>query len=134
MIVDTSAIVASLTDEPDAVRYRNALASASVLIMSAFNIFECRVVLGRRYGEEMLSELNLLLLTLPVEIAPFDREQAALAFRAYQRYGKGSGHPAQLNLGDCCAYALAAHLEMPLLFKGNDFRQTDLLSASDPTQ
>ena len=129
MVVDTSAIVASLANEPDADRYRATLNTATQLSMSAFNIFECRVVLGRRYGDEMLRELELLLVKLPVEMVPFDGEQAILAFAAYQRYGKGTGHPAQLNLGDCCAYALAASLDLPLLYKGDDFGQTDIVAA-----
>jgi ribonuclease VapC len=56
------------------------------------------------------------------------QSQAAIAFDAYQRFGKGSGHPAQLNLGDCAAYALARSLNLPLLFKGNDFVHTDVVS------
>lgn len=129
MVVDTSAIVASLAGEPDAERYRDALKFASQLYMSSFNVFECRVVLNRRYGDEMIRELELLLVKLPVNVVPFDGEQAVLAFRAYRRFGKGGGHPAQLNLGDCCAYALAASLELPLLFKGEDFSRTDLTPA-----
>jgi ribonuclease VapC len=134
MVVDTSAVVASLSREPDASLYRNALMAAEDRIMSAFNVFECRVVLGMRFGPAMLREFELLLEKLPVRIAPFDVDQSVFAHHAYRRFGKGTGHPAQLNLGDCTAYALAHSLDQPLLFKGNDFSKTDIVAALAPGQ
>ena len=68
-----------------------------------------------------------------VVVEPFDDDQAGIAFAAYRSYGKGSGHKAQLNLGDCAAYALATSLDLPLLFKGNDFTHTDVRSALAPS-
>jgi ribonuclease VapC len=129
MVVDTSAVVASLTAEPDADSYRAVLKGADECVMSALNVFECRVVLGARYGEAMLPSFELLIAKLPIRVVPFDADQAALAHRAYRRFGKGSGHRARLNLGDCAAYALARSLGRPLLFKGSDFSETDIPSA-----
>lgn len=129
MVIDTSAVVASLNAEPDADRFRAALKSAAECVMSAFTVFECRTVLGMRFGDAKLREFELLLAKLPVRIVPFDADQAILAHQAYRRYGKGTGHPAQLNLGDCAAYALALTLGMPLLFKGDDFPRTDVPAA-----
>jgi ribonuclease VapC len=129
MVIDTSAVVASLTGEPKAASFREALKTADDCTISALNVFECRVVLGMRHGEAMLREFELLLAKLGVRIAPFDDEQAVLAHYAYRRFGKGTGHPAQLNLGDCAAYALASSLGQPLLFKGDDFSKTDIMSA-----
>jgi ribonuclease VapC len=132
IVVDTSAVVASLAGEPDAPGYRAALTTANAVVMSAFNVFECRAILGGRYDDAMLREFDLLLAKLPVRVAPFDADQATLAHRAYQRFGKGTGHAARLNLGDRAAYALARSLGVPLLFKGNDFSRTDILTALDP--
>lgn len=126
MVVDTSALIAFLSDEPEAQAIQQALGDAEMRLISAFNVFECRVVLGRRFGADMLREFELLLADPGIEQAPFDREQAFLAHRAYQRFGKGTGHPAKLNLGDCAAYALAKSASLPLLFKGGDFSQTDI--------
>jgi ribonuclease VapC len=126
MVVDTPAVVAALSPEPDAARYRRAIMEATDCRMSAFNVFECRAVLGRRFGDAMLREFELLLLTAEIGIGPFDAEQAIMAGDAYRRFGRGSGHPARLNLGDCAAYALAVSLGRPLLFKGEDFSRTDV--------
>tara|TARA_B100000315_G_scaffold254026_1_gene294157 strand:+ start:315 stop:710 length:396 start_codon:yes stop_codon:yes gene_type:complete len=126
MIVDTSAIVAFLAAEPEASQFRTAIARSSVCRMSAFNVFECRTVIGRRFDDSMLREFELLLLKAEINIEPFDAEQAVLAHRAYEMYGKGSGHPAALNLGDCAAFALAKAKGEPLLFKGDDFAKTDI--------
>lgn len=127
MVIDTSAIIAFLFDEPEAEAIESALTAANGCTMSAFTLFECRTVLWRRIGPSALGELELLLQAAHIAIAPFDAEQSAMAFDAYRRYGKGSGHPAQLNLGDCAAYALAVLREAPLLFKGADFIHTDVM-------
>lgn len=129
MIVDSSAIIALLRDEPEAQRVMSALASASVRRMSAFSLFESRVVLGRRYGDAMLRELDILMVKLEMQVEAFTADQSAIAFAAYQRFGKGTGHRAQLNLGDCAAYALAKSYDEPLLFVGTDFSKTDIQAA-----
>ena len=129
MVVDTSAVVASLVGEPDADRFRRALRTAPECRMSALNIFECRVVLGGRFGDSMRGEFELLIAKRPILIEPFDDDAAVLAYQAYRTFGKGTGHPARLNLGDCAAYALARFTGLPLLFKGNDFAATDIASA-----
>ena len=126
MVIDTSAVVAYLSDEPLAERIEQALAETPECRMSAFNVFECRVVLGRQFDDNMVREFELLLVTTGVEIDPFDGDQAVLAHRAYRTFGKGTKHPAQLNLGDCAAYALAKSKGMPLLFVGGDFPRTDI--------
>ena len=81
------------------------------------------------FAERALREFEVFLENLDVRILAFDTNQATIAFDAYRRFGKGSGHPAQLNLGDCAAYALARSLNLPLLFKGNDFIHTDVQPA-----
>lgn len=101
------------------------------LRMSAPTLVEVSVVVDRR-GSAVLSRLvDDLLTEYQVEIVPFDHEHAVTARRAYRDFGKGSGHPARLNLGACFSYALAAQLREPLLFIGNDFGHTDLRSVLD---
>ena len=126
LVIDTSAIVAFLRSEPEADAIETVLAEADEIHVSAFTVFEARVVLARRFGPHASADFELLLAKLQAEIAPFDAEHAELAADAYRRFGKGTGHPAQLNLGDCASYALARHLELPLLFKGDGFERTDL--------
>lgn len=129
MVIDSSAIIAALAGEPDAGLYRDALKSGTDCAMSAVNVFETRLVLERRYGVAMGATFEALLDRASVRIAPFDSEQVTLARYAYSRFGKGTGHPAQLNLGDCAAYALARYLDDVLLFKGRDFALTDVRPA-----
>lgn len=129
MIVDTSALVALLRKEPEALAIRDAMAEAAQRFISAFTLFEARTVLWGRHGPAMLHELQELLDAWGPEVRAFDAEQSSFAFAAYRKYGKGSGHKAQLNLGDCAAYALAVSLDLPLLFKGEDFRHTDVKPA-----
>lgn len=132
MVIDTSALVAFLLDEPEADAIREALLTPTPARISAVTLFEARTVLWGRFGTTMLQGLEELLADLRPEVTPFDGEQSRLAFAAHRRYGKGSGHPARLNLGDCAAYALATSLDLPLLFKGDDFRRTDVRPALDP--
>jgi len=129
MVIDTSAIIASLIAEPDAPLYRAALKAAGDCAMSAFNSFETRIALMRAYDVGLVRDFEALLAKLAVRVVPFDADQVVLAQHAYRRFGKGTGHPAQLNLGDCVAYALARQLGQPLLFKGDDFSKTDIASA-----
>jgi ribonuclease VapC len=129
MVLDTSAIVAVLFDEPDADMYEAAIADAPSLCISAATALECSLVMEGRYGTAGADKLDLLLAEQEVEIVAFDDEQFALARAAYRRFGRGR-HPAALNFGDCFAYALAKARALPLLFKGGDFAQTDIEQAS----
>lgn len=132
MVIDTSAFIAILTEEPDADVFHAALKAASECAMSAFNSFEGRVVLMCAHGLGMVRDFDAFLAKVPVEIVPFDADQVVLAQDAYRRFGKGTGHPAQLNLGDCAAYALTRLRGDRLLFKGADFTKTDIASALTP--
>lgn len=129
MVVDTSAVIAFLRGEAGADRIEILLDETSELRMSAFNAFECRVVLLRRFGESAVGDFDLLVVRAGVILDPFDADQAELALEGYRRFGKDSGHPAQLNLGDCAAYALARSRALPLLFVGDDFSRTDIEAA-----
>lgn len=129
MVIDTSAILAFLRGEPEADAIEALLAESADAAMSAFSVLEARVVLLARFGDHAAAELELLISKAEIKVVPFDHTQAELAFQAYKAYGKGSGHPAQLNLGDCAAYALAKLRREPLLFKGDDFARTDLTPA-----
>ena len=129
MVVDTSAVIAFLRGEAGADRIEILLDETSELRMSAFNAFECRVVLLRRFGESAVGDFDLLVVRAGVILNPFDADQAELALEGYRRFGKDSGHPAQLNLGDCAAYALARSRGLPLLFVGDDFSHTDIEAA-----
>jgi ribonuclease VapC len=129
MVVDTSALVGFLLDEPEADPIRDAMAAAERRFISALTLFECRTVLWTRFGAEMIQGLHDLLAGWRPDVRDFDADQAGLAFAAYRKFGKGSGHKAQLNLCDCAAYALARSLDLPLLFKGDDFTHTDVRPA-----
>lgn len=129
MVVDTSAIVAFLRREPEADRILARIETSERCIMSAVNVFEARTVLNGRFGFGAAVDFDGFLDRIGFTVAPFDEAQAAAAFDAYRRFGKGSGHPARLNLADCAAYALARTLGLPLLFKGDDFTHTDVTSA-----
>lgn len=129
MIVDTSAIVAILQDEPTAPTCLEALAADSAPKMSAATAVELYAVADARGLPAQARRVDSLLEKLGIEIVAFDPAQAALARNAYRDFGKGSGSPAKLNLGDCFAYALAAKTLEPLLFVGDDFTHTDIASA-----
>ena len=132
MVIDTSALIAILGDEPEALRFEAAIVSDPVRLVSAGTLVETSIVIEARYGEAGGRELDLLLHKAQIEVVPFDQEQAEMARDAYRRYGKGR-HAAALNYGDCFAYALCAVRGEPLLFKGDDFGQTDLRSALERT-
>ncbi|WP_295399462.1 type II toxin-antitoxin system VapC family toxin [uncultured Thiocystis sp.] len=125
MVIDSSALIAILFDEPEADALTAALAANPIRCMSTFSLLETSVVLFRRKGAEAVQELDDMLADLGVEIVPFDANQSRVARTAYERFGKGV-HRAGLNLGDCCSYALATVREQPLLYKGEDFPRTDL--------
>ena len=127
--IDSSALIAILSLEPDAQSLLSIIARAPARIMSAVSLLETSIVLAARKREagiwqpfdEFLSEAR-------IEVIPFDDEQARLARTAFLKYGKGR-HAAALNFGDCAAYALAKSRNVPLLFKGDDFRKTDIVAA-----
>lgn len=129
MIVDTSAVVAVLRDEPDAALYREALVSAPVARMSAATLVEAGAVVDSLHDPVLSRRLDDLLDLVGVVIEPFTPDQASVARAAYRDFGRGSGHPARLNMGDCFSYALARVTGEPLLFKGRDFSETDVGSA-----
>jgi len=128
MIIDTSALVAILDQEPGAERFARALAATSERMLSAANLLEVGIVMLVRRGDDGARDLDLLLAKLRVEIVPFTARQTEIARKAFQRYGRGR-HAAKLNFGDCFAYALAKDKSAPLLFKGNDFGLTDVMAA-----
>jgi ribonuclease VapC len=127
MIIDASALVAIMADEPERDMFERAIARASVRRMSPVNWFEAATVLGSR-SASLREALDSYAKLIGMAIVPADGRQAELAALARQIYGKGR-HLAQLNLGDCFAYALAKSTGEPLLFKGNDFAHTDIVSA-----
>lgn len=129
MIVDTSAIVAVLKDELDAEAYVRALAAASSRMISAGTLLETSVVVDANRDPVLSRRLDDLVRAAPLVIEPVTLEQVQIARRAYRDFGRGGGHPARLNFGDCFAYALARATGEPLLFKGDDFTHTDLRSA-----
>ena len=129
MIIGTLALVAILDQEPEAERIVRTLASAPERTLSAANLVEVGIVMQARRGDDGARDLDLLLAKLRVDIAAVTASQADIARKAFRRYGRGR-HPANLNFGDCFAYALAKDKSAPLLFKGNDFGQTDVMVAS----
>lgn len=127
VVIDTSALVAVLLGEEDAERYAQAIAEHGRALISAFSVLETSIVIEARKGEPGGRELDLLLSRGGVETVPLLPEHVVLARDAWRRYGKGR-HPAALNIGDCCAYALAKYAGEPLLYKGTDFGKTDIES------
>lgn len=129
MIIDTSALIAILHLEPEARRLLEAIRAADRRAMSAATLVEVGIVAEALAGSEGARELDAALTRLKIEIEPLSESHASYARRAFRRYGKGQGHPAQLNFGDCFAYALAKATGEPLLFKGGDFAKTDIAVA-----
>ena len=129
MIVDSSAVVAVLRAEDDARTYHDALLQAGRGRISAANYVETALVVDGRRDPVMSHELDRYLSTMRVEVVALTPEQARLARAAHRDYGRGSGHRAKLNLGDCFAYALAKDLDEPLLYTGDDFVHTDVIPA-----
>lgn len=129
MIIDASALVAILRAEPDARKYAEAIAAADHRRISPVNYVEVAAVIDGARDPVASRSLDELMEAGGISITAVTEHQARLAREAYRDFGKGSGHPARLNLGDCFAYALAKDLGEPLLFKGDDFRHTDVTSA-----
>ena len=125
MVIDTSALIAILLGEPDAEAFAMAIATDPKRLLSAFSALEVGIVIEAKKGEPGGRELDLLLHRSQIEIVAMAPEQAELARIAWRTFGKGR-HPAGLNIGDCCSYALSKSSDEPLLFKGNDFSKTDL--------
>jgi ribonuclease VapC len=125
MVIDTSALIAILLREDDATRFAEAIEKAAPRLLSAASLLEASMVVETRKGEIGGRELDLFIYRAGIEIVAVDHEQAEVARIAWRRYGKGR-HPAGLNYGDCFAYALTKVSGSPLLFKGDDFKQTDL--------
>ena len=130
-VVDTSAIIAIFSGEADGVTFLD-FVGANRISMSAGTYLEASIVLARlklSAQQETDDWLDDFVEKTGVDIVAVTADHARLARAAYQQYGKGTGHPAQLNFGDCFAYALAKAMDVPLLYKGNDFAKTDIASA-----
>jgi ribonuclease VapC len=130
VIIDTSALIAILRDEPEARRFAEAIEAATARRISAVTYVELAAVIdggrdpvARRLVDQLLDAAHIV-------IEPVTEAQARIAREAYRDFGKGSGHAAGLNFGDCFAYALAKATGEPLLFKGDDFSQTDIVAAA----
>lgn len=125
MIIDASAILAVLQDEPERRLFNEAIEAAEYRRMSVVTFVECAMVIETRYGPDGLRALDLFISKSGIELVPVDVEQAHAARRAFSAFGKGR-HAAGLNFGDCFVYALARVAGETLLFKGSDFSRTDL--------
>jgi ribonuclease VapC len=125
MVVDTSALLALLFHEQEAERVADAIATDARRLASAFTVLEAGIVVEARKGEAGGRELDLLLRRIELESVPLTASLVEVARDAWRRFGRGK-HPANLNIGDCCAYALARVSGEPLLFKGGDFSSTDV--------
>ncbi len=126
MVIDTSALIAIALGESRRERLLEVLETAADRVLSSISLLEAGMVLRARLGESAISLLYQLVNELVSEVVPFDETQAKLAIAAFGRFGKGMGHPAQLNFGDCAVYALANSRAQPVLATGNDFLATDL--------
>jgi len=129
IVVDTSALMAIVLGEPEGPSFKARLGRSPGALISSVSVLESRMVVYGRRGPRALVLLNDLLALPGFEIVSPDEAQVAAAFNAFVAFGKGSGHPAGLNFGDVFAYALAKTRRLPLLFKGNDFSETDLEAA-----
>lgn len=129
IVLDTSALAAVVLGEPDAEALLSVMRRlAGDLVIGAATLVEVGIVVEAKQGPEAASDLVTLLSRLGVRVEPLSEQQAHVAVAAWRRFGKGH-HPASLNLGDCLAYAVAKVSGAPLLFKGQDFGQTDIASA-----
>jgi ribonuclease VapC len=129
VIVDSSALIAILAGEPDAEELNDVLSGAVRPALSVANYLEAAIVLDRHPARQAGEKLDRYLVTGQVELADVTESQARIARSAYRNFGWGTGHPAGLNFGDCFAYALAIDRDESLLYKGNDFKHTDVRSA-----
>jgi ribonuclease VapC len=130
VIIDTSAVIAVLKEESDASRFMRALTmSVEPKRLSAANYLEAAIVVDANRNPLLSRRLDDLIVQTEIIAEPVTLKQAKMARAAYRDFGRGSGHPAQLNFGDCFAYALAKSMREPLLFKGDDFGHTDVAIA-----
>jgi ribonuclease VapC len=127
MVIDTSALIAVMLGEPETEIFANAIANDGRRLVSVFSALEAGIVIEAKKGDAGGRALDLLLHRIQAEMVPLTGEHYEIARAAWRRYGKGR-HPAGLNIGDCCTYALSKHSGEPLLFKGNDFSNTDISS------
>jgi ribonuclease VapC len=128
IVVDVSALLAILEAEPDAAKYAEALADADALLISAATLVEAGIVMVNRHGPKAARKLHALVQEAGIEVEPVTPRHGRIAIDAFVKYGKGRGHIAGLNYGDCFVYALAKATSLPLLFKGKEFSHTDLSS------
>jgi ribonuclease VapC len=128
MIIDTSALIAVLTDEPERRSFNRAIENADSCLMSTASFVESSIVIENSRGYDGLRDFDLFVTSAGIELVPVDEEQARIARKAFRQYGKGH-HTAGLNFGDCFSYALAKVTGLPLLYKGGDFSLTDIDSA-----
>ncbi len=129
MIVDTSALVAIIADEPDVLVFASCLVDAEVARISAATYLELAIVIDARRNPRLSRRMDEVIRDAAAVIEPVTEAQARIAREAYRDYGRGSGHAAGLNFGDCFAYALARDKMEPLLYKGDDFSRTDIRPA-----
>jgi ribonuclease VapC len=129
VILDASALIAILRAEPEAEAFADALAGATAPAVSAASYLEAGIVIDAQRDPVASRLLDLLIDEFDIAISAVTATQARIARQAYRDFGKGSGHPARLNFGDCFSYALAIERRSPLLFKGADFPHTDVLTA-----
>jgi len=129
MILDSSSIVAILLAEPEAEDFAKAIESAAACRISAASYVESAIVIDSARDAIASRKFDDFFRASRIKIEPVTPHQAEIARQAYRDYGKGSGHPANLNFGDCYSYALARDKREPILFKGDDFVHTDLRSA-----
>lgn len=133
IVLDTSALIAIFRLEPEADAFLKAIVRAEARVISAITVLETSMVMagGSTADASIFEPLDAFLSEGGVEIAAFDTEQSRLARETFLRFGKGR-HKAALNFGDCASYALAKSRAAPLLYKGEDFRRTDIRSAAEP--
>jgi len=125
IVIDTSAVLAILNDEPERRSFNEAIEKAESCLISAASFVEASMVLEARKGYEGVRDFDLFIARAGIKLSEVDAEQAEIARTTFRKFGKGR-HAANLNFGDCFSYALAKANAVPLLFKGNDFSQTDV--------
>ena len=132
LAVDTSALIAVIRSEPEASQILDVLGRADQSFLSAATLLEASIVTSGKGSEA--ERLDVFVRRAALEIVPFSAREASVGAEAFRKFGKGSGHPAKLNFGDCFAYALAKTRNLPLLFKGDDFVHTDIEPALKPAR
>jgi ribonuclease VapC len=129
IVVDASALVAIVAGEPDANTFAAAISEQEEIYLSTATAVEAFIVVGSRWGGIGRDRLEHILAAAEIRLQPVDERVMRMAIEGFDRFGRGSGHPARLNYGDCFSYALARVLDAPLLFKGDDFVHTDIEAA-----